>query len=273
MSSNEWYYVQDRQKVGPVSKEELRSLFDQGTIAGADLVWTQGMSEWKPASQVQARFAAPLAAPAVAPPASPPASEGGGMEPAIDMEAPAPSGEPAAVATAEPARGYDVGEGLGIERKYAPTTEHEYAHFGLRLVAIIIDYLIVVPLNFIIVLPGYFFVITMFSTTDEFGVPQMMPVGSALAMGLNLLSAVIPWLYFARQESGIKMATIGKRVVGIQVIDTDGYPISFLRATGRYFAKIISAFPCLIGFLFPLFTPKKQALHDMIAGTLVVRAK
>ncbi len=259
MPSNEWFYVQDRQKVGPVSKEQIRSLFEDGTISGEDLVWTQGMSEWKPANQVQARFAAP--APASPPPVRPPEDS---MDPAIDMSAP--------VAPEESASAYDVGEGLGIERKYAPSAEREYAHFGLRLGAIIIDYLIVVPLNFLIVVPGYVFVVAMFSTQGEFGEPKLMPIGNMLGLLLNLLSIAIPWLYFARQESGIKMATIGKRLVGIQVIDTEGYPISFLRATGRYFAKIISAIPCLMGFFFPLFTPKKQALHDMIAGCVVVRA-
>lgn len=269
MSSNEWFYVQNQQKVGPVSKEEIRALYEQGTITGTDLVWTNGMSEWKPASQVQARFAAPAPA-AAAPPSPPPAgADSGGMEPAIDMHEPAAAAEPAA----DTGRGYDVGEGLGIERKFAPTTEHEYAHFGLRLGAFIIDYLIVVPLNCLIIFPAYFFVFAMFGTTDDYGQPALMPIGNLFALGLNLLSVAIPWLYFARQESGIKMATVGKRVVGIQVIDTDGYPVSFLRATGRYFAKIISAIPCLIGYLFPLFTPKKQALHDMIAATVIVRAK
>ncbi len=260
MPSSEWFYVQDRQKVGPVSKEQIRSLFEDGTISGDDLVWTQGMSEWKPASQVQARFAAPVTA--SPPPPRPPEEN---LEPAIDMAAP--------VTTDETAAAYDVGEGLGIERKYAPSEEQEYAHFGLRLAAIIIDYFIVVPLNLLVIVPGYVFVVAMFSTQGEFGEPQLSAVGGLLALMLNLLSAVIPWLYFARQESGIKMATIGKRVVGIQVLDTDGYPVSFWRATGRYFAKIISAIPCSIGFLFPLFTPKKQALHDMIASCVVVRAK
>ncbi len=72
-------------------------------------------------------------------------------------------------------------------------------------------------------------------------------------------------------ESSEKQATLGKMAVGIKVIDMHGKRISFLHATGRNFAKIISVAICMIGYLMIIFTEKKQGLHDMIAGTLVVR--
>jgi uncharacterized RDD family membrane protein YckC len=265
MPSSEWFYVQDRQKVGPVSKEQLRSLYDQGTISGEDLVWTQGMSEWKPASQVQARFAAPAAAQS-APPASPPPMAEANMDPAIDMAAAPPDEN----AVPEPTAAYEVGEGLGIDRAYAPTTEHEYAHFGLRLGAFIIDSIIVFVLNCIVMTGGFaviFLVVSMFQGSDA---------GNAFATFLMLimygLMVAVPWLYYARQESGMKMATIGKRAVGIQVIDMDGYPISFLRATGRHFGKVLSGMFCAFGYFMALFTEKKQTLHDMLAACVVVKA-
>ena len=61
--------------------------------------------------------------------------------------------------------------------------------------------------------------------------------------------------------------------LGMKVTDLAGNRISFLRATGRYFAKIISALILFIGFIMVAFTEKKQGLHDMIAGTLVVRTR
>ncbi len=267
MPSSEWFYVQDRQKVGPVSKEEIRSLFEQGTIAGEDLVWTQGMSEWKPASQVQARFAPPAARPAAPVAAPTPVPEiGAGLEPAIDMGAPPP-----AMDSPAKTRGYEVGEGLGIERNYAPTTEHEYAGFGQRVGAVIIDGIIVFVLTSIVMLICFGAMLFVGSLMANTAVGNGLL--TILSIGTYVLMTATPWLYFARQESGMKMATIGKRVMGIQVLDTDGYPVSFLRATGRYFSKMISAIPCYTGFLFPLFTEKKQALHDMVAATLVVKAK
>jgi uncharacterized RDD family membrane protein YckC len=84
-------------------------------------------------------------------------------------------------------------------------------------------------------------------------------------------NTVAAWLYFALMESSSRQATLGKMLVGIFVTDLNGERISFGRATGRFFAKILSALTCYIGFLMAGCTERKQALHDMIAGTLVVR--
>ncbi|MDX6593454.1 MAG: hypothetical protein QOJ13_2650 [Gaiellales bacterium] len=65
-------------------------------------------------------------------------------------------------------------------------------------------------------------------------------------------------------------ATLGRRALGIKVTDVEGNRITFARATGRYFAKILSALTLLIGYIMAAFTARKQALHDLIAGTLVV---
>ena len=70
--------------------------------------------------------------------------------------------------------------------------------------------------------------------------------------------------------SSEKQATVGKMVLGMVVTDVNGGRISFGRATGRHFAKWLSALILGIGFLMAAFTERKQALHDMIADTLVV---
>jgi uncharacterized RDD family membrane protein YckC len=79
------------------------------------------------------------------------------------------------------------------------------------------------------------------------------------------------WLYFALMESSSRQATLGKMALGIRVTDLDGNRIGFGKATGRYFAKILSGLILFIGFLMAAFTERKQALHDMLAGTLVVK--
>jgi uncharacterized RDD family membrane protein YckC len=86
------------------------------------------------------------------------------------------------------------------------------------------------------------------------------------------ISLVGQWLYFSLQESSDRQATLGKRVMGIKVVDLEGRRITFGRATGRHFAKLLSGLICDIGFIMAGFTERKQALHDMIASTLVVRA-
>jgi uncharacterized RDD family membrane protein YckC len=74
-------------------------------------------------------------------------------------------------------------------------------------------------------------------------------------------------------ESSAKGGTLGKMAIGIMVTDMTGNRISFGRATGRYFAKILSQMILMIGFLMAGFTQQKQALHDILAGCLVVRSR
>jgi uncharacterized RDD family membrane protein YckC len=89
----------------------------------------------------------------------------------------------------------------------------------------------------------------------------------------NLLSFVIGWLYFALMESSERGATVGKMALGLRVVTSNGQRLSFMNATGRYFAKIISAIILGIGFLMIAFTDKKRGLHDMIASTLVIKVR
>ena len=86
-----------------------------------------------------------------------------------------------------------------------------------------------------------------------------------------MVALVVQWLYFAVMESSAKQATLGKMAVGIRVTDLAGNRVSFLRASGRYFGKIISGMILCVGYLMAAFTARKQALHDMMAGCLVVR--
>lgn len=82
--------------------------------------------------------------------------------------------------------------------------------------------------------------------------------------------AVVSWLYHALSEASSWRATLGKMAMGIYVSDMEGNRISFPRATVRYLSKILSAMFLGLGYLLALFTRKNQALHDLIAGTLVL---
>ena len=86
----------------------------------------------------------------------------------------------------------------------------------------------------------------------------------------DTLGLIIGWLYFAVMESSTSQGTVGKMALGIKVTDTEGNKISFLRATGRHFGKIISSIILGIGYIMIAFTQKKQGLHDMLAECLVV---
>lgn len=86
-----------------------------------------------------------------------------------------------------------------------------------------------------------------------------------------VVKALLHWAYYSLLESSTWRATLGKKALGLEVTDLNGARISFGRATGRWAARYVSVMTLGIGYLMAGFTEKKQALHDMIAGTLVIR--
>jgi uncharacterized RDD family membrane protein YckC len=151
----------------------------------------------------------------------------------------------------------------------AASRSFPHAGFFIRLMALIIDNLIV---GFVVGIVFYGTILIGAQTLDPAGNREEM---QSKALSLVYIAAiiafgVIPWLYFAGLEASANQGTVGKMALGIKVVDTHGQPIGFIRATVRYFGKILSALPMYIGFIMAGFTPKKQALHDMIAGCLVV---
>lgn len=88
----------------------------------------------------------------------------------------------------------------------------------------------------------------------------------------NVFGILLGWLYFALLESGRGQATLGKKVLGLKVVNLEGQQISFGQATGRHFGKILSAIILFIGYLMMLWDDKKQTLHDKMANTLVIKS-
>ena len=95
--------------------------------------------------------------------------------------------------------------------------------------------------------------------------------GDAFALLATLVFLAGPFVYFAGMHASARQATYGKALVGLKVADNGGNRISFPRSLGRELSKLISAFPLMVGFLLAAFTKRKQALHDMVASTVVVR--
>ena len=129
-----------------------------------------------------------------------------------------------------------------------------YANFFIRLGAFIIDGVILTGL----MMPVYFLTYAAQRRGGNIG-----PLAVLIYLGAS-------WLYFALQESSQAQATIGKRICAIKVTDFAGKRLTFGNATGRYFAKCLSALIYGIGFIVALFTQKNQAMHDKMADTYVV---
>lgn len=94
--------------------------------------------------------------------------------------------------------------------------------------------------------------------------------GKWFALGFYPMFFLLNILYSSLQESSVHQATWGKRAMGIKVATLDGRRLGFGHAIGRWFAKLLSYLTLYIGFLMAVFTARKQALHDMVASTLVV---
>jgi uncharacterized RDD family membrane protein YckC len=151
-----------------------------------------------------------------------------------------------------------------------------YAGFWMRFLAYIIDGALIWIADLIILVP--FFGLLGITAAVSGGHPDMDAEGSgfmAAMMGtmfVSVLAVIIAgWLYFALMESSSKGATLGKLALGLRVTDLAGNRITFGRATGRYFGKIVSGMILMIGYIMAGFTQQKQALHDIMAGCLVVR--
>lgn len=91
--------------------------------------------------------------------------------------------------------------------------------------------------------------------------------------GLITLAGIVAAILYYGLLEGRTGQSLGKRALGITVLDTrTGAPIGVGRAIGRYFAKILSTIPCLLGYLWMLWDPNKQTWHDKIVSSYVVTA-
>src|ERR1700733_423003 len=155
----------------------------------------------------------------------------------------------------------------------------QYAGFWLRMVAYLIDW-IVLSLGFMALFVP--FAITTGLTAvlgnihpgdDPRDVGAVL--GGTFFLGLFTVMSLAflgGWLYHAKMESSSWQATLGKKALNLRVTDLYGARVTFARASGRHFAKLITGLiPLGVGFMLAGLTERRQALHDMIASCLVLR--
>jgi uncharacterized RDD family membrane protein YckC len=161
-------------------------------------------------------------------------------------------------------------------------TNLRYAGFWRRVVAVAIDFVVLLPTVF----AAYYFLIPMPSQEEWRAVAQIFgnELGSADRQAIQArftawyiqqagLLFFIFGVYYVLTESSALQGTVGKRCLRTRVTDLDGRRIRPGRALRRYLARLLSAVPWQIGFVMAAFTQEKQALHDILAGTLVVVAE
>ncbi len=240
MSDELWYYAIDGKQMEPVPLEALRQLAAARKLNERDMVWREGMPQWVRAADISELGFAPLPQLPTAPYATP-------------------------YATPYAAPHADAAGGVLNYYGDAQALNSPMAGFWLRFGAYIIDYIITqVAAAIAGGALGFIIGLLMASSGNSGSSIQIVAQSTGSVVGL-----VIAWLYGALMESSEKQATLGKMACGIIVTDERGQRISFGRATGRHFGKILSGLILCIGFMMAGWTEKKQALHDQLAGTLV----
>jgi uncharacterized RDD family membrane protein YckC len=146
----------------------------------------------------------------------------------------------------------------------AMVSDYAFAGFWKRFIAYIID----------AILFGFLFGVVAVLLGGTIITANPNDAGSVFAVfGFYLFYIPCWWLYFALMESSNAQGTVGKIAMGIKVTNINGQPLGFGHATGRHFAALVTQFTITIGYLLAGFTARKQALHDLIAGTLVVNKR
>ncbi len=232
MQEAHWYYMDRRgQRQGPVAAADAIAAYRSGDLLREGLVWHEGMPQWSPLAQVENELELGPSDHAAVPPLLP------------DV----PRGMPAAAQLRD------------IDR-----SDIVYAGFGRRFAALFVD-------GLILAVPG-------FILGALLGIPFAMLVKDAdprtrglaqLVFGM-LVGLALRAVYFAVMESSKDQGTIGKRAFGIKVTNEAGERLTFKQALGRWFAAALSHLTLYVGFMMAGFTDRKRALHDMVAGTLVV---
>jgi uncharacterized RDD family membrane protein YckC len=224
---------------GPYKEDDIRAWLGSGQVSGRDLGWYDGLADWQPLSVLF------------------------------------PDAVVAAVATAAP----PTPPAMPLPQTSAATLE-DYAGFWKRAAAYILDAIL-------LYIPSFVIEKIMGNAAAEAAMEHAQQAAAGdphamLAAMSQYYSTMLPailiitaltWLYFAACESSAWQATVGKLALGIRVTDMQGQRISFPRALARYPAKYLSAFLFGVGFLMVAWTQRKQGLHDMLAGTLVLNGR
>ncbi|MHB1272277.1 MAG: RDD family protein [Rhodanobacter sp.] len=223
----------DGERHGPYPEDEVRQWLQSGRLSRDDLAWYEGLADWQPLSV---------------------------LFPDAAGSTPAPGVPPLPQTTT-----------VALE---------DYAGFWKRVAAYILDAIVLYFPSLLIqkmtggtAAEAALQKAQLASPGDPHAMLAAFGQYYATMMPAMLTITFLTWMYFAVSESSAWQATIGKLALGIRVTDLHGARISFPRALGRYPAKYLSAIIFGIGFLMVAWTRRKQGLHDMIAGTLVLNGR
>jgi uncharacterized RDD family membrane protein YckC len=259
-----WYYAENGQQNGPVEDAQLEQLLNSGRIQPETLVWREGMTTWQPYNQVRPAALSSSAPPVMVAEAAPPLGAGqvvcaecGGV---FNLENTIAYGNVRVCARCKPVFIQKIAEGARLN-----SNAMVFAGFWTRFLAVFIDGLILLVFNMGTNAIGA----VLFGTAarNQAGAPPAAFFIFQAAIALLNLAVGISYETVMIGKYG---ATLGKMAMKVRVVTAEGDKVSYLRALGRYFAKMLSAFTLTIGYLMAAFDDEKRALHDRICNTRVI---
>ena len=234
-----FWVIRNLQRTGPFSEAQILRAYEQGELQPNDLLWADGVST--PVTVASAFAQLPV-----------PQTKGASEELVLEPIEP----QPETVGAGSP---YRPPRAAVDDFSASAGGEPRYAGFWVRFSAAMLDSIIV----------GVAYAILAFALRPLRGMLHLTP-GTA-PMADFAVQTMLMWLYVALGESGPHSATWGKRAFGLQVLGSDFLDrISFLRASGRFLGRYLSALLLGIGYFMQPFNARKRALHDFLAGTIVV---
>lgn len=251
----EWYYAHEGQQAGPVPDEELERLVAEGTIRPETLVWRTGMASWLPLEKARPPATGPVPPPL-------PLRTGVGWtvcsqcSQSVDADNVIRFQNLWVCAECKPLFFQKIKEGT------RPAGVLEFAGIGARFVADMLDGIFVF-LPFMVILQVVMWKFMRGAPEQPFG---MLAVVLVMELGIWGIWAAYNIFFVGRYG-----ATPGKMIFRIRIITTDRGRLGYGRATGRFFAEMLSGMTLYIGYIMAFFDEQRRTLHDRICNTLVIR--
>jgi uncharacterized RDD family membrane protein YckC len=228
------------ERLGPYSEEQIREWLRDGSLKPDELGWYEGLADWQP---MRVLFVGEVPRVADMPPLPPSTAPYAELQRAADVSA------------------------------------TRYSSFWIRVGAFLLDYIILlVPFTVLAQVMGVLTaaqeVVLKISAGGD--MLQAADAYGEVARPWTMLTIALGFIYYAAFEASAWQATPGKRICGIHVTDVQGARLTPLRSVGRNAVRLTNIVMPLIPFISYMavaWTAKKQGLHDLLAGTLVVTGK
>jgi len=248
----DWYYADAGKQIGPLDEAAFNGLVAAGTIRDGTLVWQAGMANWQPYQVVR--------------PPPPLSSEKRFCSECGQPFAPdelVAFGNSLVCAACKPVFAQKLREGVRLPGA------RRYGGFWIRFAAVLLDGVLLYIVYMVLfgIAMALFRINFMQLGQSQADVMKLLALEGGLT-GVNLVVAAAyeTWMI------GRYGATLGKMTCGLKVVMSGGSKVSYARALGRHFAKLLNSFTLGIGYIMAGIDDEKRGLHDRICETRVIHA-